>query len=188
MEETLLPDVAVEDVAEQAVAETGTVSEPIDTAMIERLQEKVAEHNSSTVTDAVNADGVWEGDPGDGTDFIPIVDVPVEDREALPSLDIFDRPTTPVVPVNEMPVVAPESETAKAKAYDFTGLITGTGVLELLTDGYGFLRSSDYNYLSSPDDIYVSPQQVKRYGLKTGDVVDCTVCPPHDGEKYFALA
>lgn len=188
MEETQLPDVAVEDAAEQAVAETGNVSEPIDTAMIERLQEKVAEHNSSTVTDAVNADGVWEGDPGDGTDFIPIVDVPVEDREALPSLDIFDRPTTPVVPVNEMPVVAPESEAAKAKAYDFTGLITGNGVLELLTDGYGFLRSSDYNYLSSPDDIYVSPQQVKRYGLKTGDVVDCTVCPPHDGEKYFALA
>ena len=56
-----------------------------------------------------------------------------------------------------------------------------------MPDGYGFLRSSDYNYLSSPDDIYVSTQQVKSYGLKTGDVVDCHVRPPHDGEKYFPL-
>lgn len=171
-----------------ATSGTAADAEPVDSAMIERLQEKVAEHNSTALTDAVNADGVWEGDPGDGTDFIAIVDVPVEDREALPSLDIFDRPTTPVVPVNEMPAVAAEPEQMGAKTYDFTGLITGNGVLELLSDGYGFLRSSDYNYLSSPDDIYVSPQQVKRYGLKTGDVVDCTVCPPHDGEKYFALA
>ena len=58
----------------------------------------------------------------------------------------------------------------------------------MLQDGYGFLRSSDYNYLSSPDDIYVSPQQIKKYGLKTGDVVECTVRPPHDNEKYFALS
>lgn len=188
MEETQVPGVAVEDVAEQAAAESAADAEPVDTAMIERLQEKVAEHNSAALTDAVNADGVWEGDPGDGTDFIAIVDVPVEDREALPSLDIFDRPTTPVVPAGEMPAVAAEPEQMRSKTYDFTGLITGNGVLELLSDGYGFLRSSDYNYLSSPDDIYVSPQQVKRYGLKTGDVVDCTVCPPHDGEKYFALA
>ena len=60
--------------------------------------------------------------------------------------------------------------------------------MEIITDGYGFLRSSDYNYLSSPDDIYVSPQQIKKYGLKTGDVVDCQVRPPHENEKYFALS
>lgn len=177
--------------AADTAATSGTAAAdaaPADSAMIERLQEKVAAHNSAALTDAVNADGVWEGDPGDGTDFIAIVDVPVEDREALPSLDIFDRPTTPVVPAGEMPAVAPATDQMGSKTYDFTGLITGNGVLELLSDGYGFLRSSDYNYLSSPDDIYVSPQQVKRYGLKTGDVVDCTVCPPHDGEKYFALA
>ena len=71
--------------------------------------------------------------------------------------------------------------------YDFEGLIDGNGVLEVLQDGYGFLRSSDYNYLSSPDDIYVSPQQIKKYSLKTGDVVECTVRPPHDNEKYFAM-
>lgn len=173
--------------------ETAAAQEPVDGEMIARLQEKLAEHNTAvangTTIDAVNEDGVWEGDPGDGTDFIPIVDVAIEDREALPSLDIFDRPTTPAVAVSEIPMIKTEPELIKPKAaYDFSGIITGNGVLELLSDGYGFLRSSDYNYLSSPDDIYVSPQQVKRYGLKTGDVVDCMVCPPHDGEKYFALA
>ena len=73
--------------------------------------------------------------------------------------------------------------------FDFNDIITGNGVLEVLQDGgYGFLRSSDYNYLSSPDDIYVSPQQIKRWSLKTGDVIECTVRPPHDNEKYFALS
>ena len=71
--------------------------------------------------------------------------------------------------------------------FDFSDLITANGVLEIMPDGYGFLRSSDYNYLSSPDDVYVSVQQIKRYGLKTGDVVLCHVRPPHDGEKYFPL-
>jgi transcription termination factor Rho len=71
--------------------------------------------------------------------------------------------------------------------YDFADLIDANGVLEMLTDGYGFLRSSDYNYLSSPDDVYVSPQQIKKYGLKTGDVVQCKVRPPHEGEKFFAM-
>ena len=56
-----------------------------------------------------------------------------------------------------------------------------------MPDGYGFLRSSDYNYLSSPDDVYVAANLIKRYGLKTGDVVQCHVRPPHDGEKYFPL-
>jgi transcription termination factor Rho len=80
------------------------------------------------------------------------------------------------------------SREPNAPKFDFADIITANGVLEALTDGYGFLRSSDYNYLSSPDDIYVSPQQIKKYGLKTGDVVDCTVRPPHDNEKYFALS
>lgn len=173
-------------VPEQGLTENGeAVAGEIDETMISRLQEKVAEHNSSEA--AADEDGVWEGDPGDGTDFIPIVDITIEDRAAVPNLDIFDRPVAPVV--NETHE-AHKTETADAGKlqYDFTGIITGNGVLELLTDGFGFLRSSDYNYLSSPDDIYVSPQQVKRYGLKTGDVIDCTVCPPHDGEKYFALS
>jgi transcription termination factor Rho len=70
---------------------------------------------------------------------------------------------------------------------EFEGVILGEGVLEMMPDGYGFLRSSDYNYLSSPDDVYVSPSQIKLFGLKTGDTVHGAVRPPKEGEKYFAL-
>ena len=73
------------------------------------------------------------------------------------------------------------------KAYEFDDILTGTGVLEIMQDGYGFLRSSDYNYLSSPDDIYVSQSQIKLFGLKTGDVVEGVIRPPKEGEKYFPL-
>jgi transcription termination factor Rho len=71
--------------------------------------------------------------------------------------------------------------------FNFDGLIQAEGVLEVLQDGYGFLRSADYNYLSSPDDIYISPQQIKSYGLKTGDVVRGSIRPPKEGEKYFPI-
>jgi len=70
---------------------------------------------------------------------------------------------------------------------EFDGVIQSEGVLEMMPDGYGFLRSSDYNYLSSPDDVYVSPSQIKLFGLKTGDTVFGAVRPPKEGEKYFAL-
>ena len=84
---------------------------------------------------------------------------------------------------------APEAATAKPaeKLYEFDDILKGSGVLEIMPDGYGFLRSSDYNYLSSPDDIYVSQSQIKLFGLKTGDVVDGTIRPPKEGEKYFPL-
>ncbi len=75
----------------------------------------------------------------------------------------------------------------KEKAYEFEGIITNSGVLEIMPDGYGFLRSSDYNYLNSPDDIYVSQSQIKLFGLKTGDTVKGTIRPPKEGEKYFPL-
>lgn len=70
---------------------------------------------------------------------------------------------------------------------EFDGIVEGEGILEMMPDGYGFLRSSDYNYLSSPDDVYVSPSQVRLFGLKTGDTVLGTIRPPKEGEKYFAL-
>lgn len=73
------------------------------------------------------------------------------------------------------------------KPYEFDDILKGTGVLEIMPDGYGFLRSSDYNYLSSPDDIYVSQSQIKLFGLKTGDTVDGIIRPPKEGEKYFPL-
>ena len=165
-------------------------NEGADREMLEQLQEKMSQHMDGPMEEedmyGPNPDGVWEGDPGDGTDFIPIVDLPIEDQAAIPTLDIFDRPVVqqPVEPVFQ-PVV---NNSAAPSNYDFGDLISGNGVLEMLQDGYGFLRSSDYNYLSSPDDIYVAPQQIKKYGLKTGDVVECSVRPPHDGEKYFAMS
>ena len=166
-------------------AEETLAQEDVDPTLLNQLQEKMNIQHQESVP---NLDGVWEGDPGDGTDFIPVVDLPIEDGAAIPTLDMFDRPVAQaqesVAGVERAAYNAPHG----VDKYDFNDLITGNGVLEILQDGYGFLRSSDYNYLSSPDDIYVSPQQIKRYGLKTGDVVDCTVRPPYDNEKYFALS
>ena len=73
------------------------------------------------------------------------------------------------------------------KVFEFEGIVSSTGVLEIMQEGYGFLRSSDYNYLNSPDDIYVSQSQIKLFGLKTGDTVKGTIRPPKEGEKYFPL-
>ncbi len=81
----------------------------------------------------------------------------------------------------------PRREQNQSFNVEFDGVILGEGVLEMMPDGYGFLRSSDYNYLSSPDDVYVSPSQIKLFGLKTGDTVHGAVRPPKEGEKYFAL-
>lgn len=79
------------------------------------------------------------------------------------------------------------SEKPAEKQYDFDGILEGAGTLEMMQDGYGFLRSADYNYLSSPDDIYVSQSQIKLFGLKTGDTVTGSIRPPKEGEKYFPL-
>jgi len=79
------------------------------------------------------------------------------------------------------------NQQAKEKGFDFDGILTGTGVLEIIQEGYGFLRSSDYNYLSSADDIYVSQSQIKLFGLRTGDVVEGPIRPPKEGEKFFPL-
>ena len=91
--------------------------------------------------------------------------------------------TQPQPQFQAQPQPAPE----RKPQYDFDGILNGIGVLEIMPDGYGFLRSSDYNYLSSPDDIYVSQAQIKLLGLKTGDVVECGIRPPKEGEKYFPL-
>jgi len=82
---------------------------------------------------------------------------------------------------------APETPSADTFNIELDGIIEGEGILEMMPDGYGFLRSSDYNYLTSPDDIYVSPSQIKLFGLRTGDTVKGAIRPPKEGEKYFAL-
>ena len=81
-----------------------------------------------------------------------------------------------------------QSQAPQMPQYNFDGLIEASGVLEVMPDGFGFLRSSDYNYLSSPDDVYVTQSQIKTFGLKTGDVVEGTIRPPREGEKYFPMS
>ena len=156
-------------------------------ALAAQLQAKLNAQNEKAGEQTVAQDvtGIWEGDPGDGTDFIPVVDLPIEDQAAIPTFDIFDRPTTPTA--TAAPVPQPVQQKKAELTFDFTNIITSNGVLEVMPDGYGFLRSSDYNYLSSPDDVYVPNNVIKRYGLKTGDVVQCRVRPPHEGEKYFPI-
>ena len=154
--------------------------------LIQQLKEKINSHNETQeIPQEDFSEGLWEGDPGDGTDFITVLDIPIEDQGAMPTFDIFDNPTTPLATSSISPTTNFIEE--PQQSYDFSDIITSSGVLEIMPDGYGFLRSSDYNYLSSPDDIYVATSFIKRYGLKTGDVVYCHVRPPHDGEKYFPL-
>ena len=176
-------------VPEEAFATGNNLSENDgqDHNILTKLQEKVNEHNKQQEASEGDEDGVWEGDPGDGTDFIPVVDLPIEDQGITPNYDMFDNPTT--TPYNnEYPASDYQEEQQEPGGnYDFDDIISANGVLEIMPDGYGFLRSSDYNYLSSPDDIYVAVNQVKHYGLKTGDVVQCHVRPPKEGEKYFPL-
>jgi len=198
VEETITPDVPEEEVSEDMpmqsedfkdfipeAAEFSEENSAVTPDAVQLLREKMENRQEPDLTDIINEEGIWEGDPDDGTDFITVVDIPIEDNGALPTLDIFDRPTIHKTEENE-PLYSPKE--VNVIRYDFHDIITANGVLECLTDGYGFLRSSDYNYLSSPDDVYVSAQQIKKYSLKTGDVVECTVRPPHESEKYFALS
>jgi transcription termination factor Rho len=127
-------------------------------------------------------------------DLQPITD----EQSTIPAaiaqmLQAEDEVQQPEVQIEETPQqqqsrqFSQRRDTQPAFNIEFDGVILGEGVLEMMPDGYGFLRSSDYNYLSSPDDIYVSPSQIKLFGLKTGDTVYGSVRPPKEGEKYFAL-
>jgi len=121
------------------------------------------------------------------------------DDIVLPELDdeepVIPSPVGPSIPVAET-LTKPDMPARPAlerkpqnveKGNEFDGIIASSGVLEIMPDGYGFLRSSDYNYLNSPDDIYVSQSQIKLFGLKTGDTLTGTIRPPKEGEKYFPL-
>ena len=107
-----------------------------------------------------------------------------EDEVQQPEVDIDEEQEERSVPNNNRNY---QQKQQPVFNIEFDGVVPGEGVLEMMPDGYGFLRSSDYNYLSSPDDIYVSPSQIKLFGLKTGDTVFGSVRPPKEGEKYFAL-
>ena len=193
----------------------GTTKTPEETEIIKEkeLSGIVPERTESTETTTKklpkesNQDEVDEED--DSVDFIPIEDIPVASNTIDEELTnhLLDTMTEREVGTDNFqpqyinsPDTAYWEKTAPAHsgtvsapmqrneaAYDFDDILTGTGVLEIMPENYGFLRSSDYNYLPSPDDIYVSQQQIKYYGLKTGDVVEGTIRVPRESEKYFPL-
>jgi transcription termination factor Rho len=167
---------------------------------VERAQDAVEKTNAD---EAISPEEIGDLDS--------IGEIPMPDifKDALSALDAADR-----LAIQELEEVADEDleeeeveaaiETSPKSSFsspqkfqpkpketvfniEFDGIVFGEGVLEMMPDGYGFLRSSDYNYLSSPDDVYVSPSQIKLFGLKTGDTVKGAVRPPKEGEKYFAL-
>lgn len=134
----------------------------------------------------------------DDKDTAPQLFKPEEKRESIFFNDesaASPATTEEKPPVTKMPYPGPSrvvTETAPAGSsvefnIELDGAITAEGVLEIIPEGYGFLRSADYNYLSSPDDVYVSPSQIKMMGLKTGDTIVATIRPPKEGEKYFAM-
>ena len=136
-------------------------------------------------------------------DFIPVTDIPVIEDYGMSVVDGLHDTTSVAdnnyplsdekfvqgeIAAGRMGTVHSDQQASLPKVnYSFDDILSGSGSLEIMPEGFGFLRSSDYNYLSSPDDIYVSGQQIKAYGLKTGDVVDGSVRIPREGEKYFAL-
>ena len=167
-------------IPEEAFASANGVQDEDQPGLLERLQSKM---NSGGASE----DKPWDGDPADGSDFIIVEDLPVEDSSVIPYTDMFDTPQQNVSR-NSLTQDDTSGAASTAGTYDFKDIIESSGVLEIMPDGYGFLRSSDYNYLSSPDDVYLTVQQIRQYSLKTGDVVECKVRPPYGTEKYFTLS
>ncbi|MDX9810821.1 MAG: transcription termination factor Rho [Bacteroidales bacterium] len=126
-------------------------------------------------------------------DNVPERNIPLAEAGGADVPEISDVTRSPAEKITEPQItreiaeVQPVKEERKEKPYEFDGIVYNTGVLEIMPDGYGFLRSPDYNYLNSPDDIYVSQSQIKLFGLKTGDTIKGSIRPPKEGEKYFPL-
>ena len=142
-------------------------------------------NRETTPVEASTETGATEPIAAD-TEILPIEHISLqeiisedEDDDAAEGDEIFDD--------EDIDDEATEDGSEDVTKDDFTAIIEGEGVLEVMPDGYGFLRSADYNYLNSPDDIYVSPSQIKLFGLKAGDTVYGTIRPPKEGEKYFPL-
>ena len=205
-EKTEEVSVAPETTPEAPVAEKPAPKKRGRKSKAEKAAEQAALAEKETQTEVVGEATVTEAPVQEmpeempSNDFIPIEDLPSEKMElpseligkfeatkgeALPNK--FPNRNQNQNPKNNNNNNQHEQRPQQEKQYDFDGILNGVGVLEIMPDGYGFLRSSDYNYLSSPDDIYVSQSQIKLFGLKTGDVVEGPIRPPKEGEKYFPL-
>lgn len=152
--------------------------------------EKVEEREVVTVQ---GTDAALQEDSKDDRDFIVIKDVESVGNLAnsVPGMEFFAEPIEYDVPMDEEETVMRAERQSSSEAghiYNFDNILRGSGVLEIVPENYGFLRSSDYNYLPSPDDVYVSAQQLRYYGLKQGDVVEGAIRVPKAGERFFSLA
>ena len=188
----------------QAILTSSTKGEP--------KEDKPAKKKRIVKTTTANSteEAIVESEAPEEEKPAPVVSAKPE-KKIIKKSKTEEQPTVsePAQPVSQEDVVnenkeeaqAPENNLAQDEApakqlyikkepvfnVEFDGAIQGEGVLEMMPDGYGFLRSSDYNYLSSPDDVYVSPSQIKLFGIKTGDTITGSIRPPKEGEKYFAL-
>ena len=181
MTETVKPDVPQQFNSENKSEKTEAAkaekqeqvkSEKTNTAKHEKKRAAHPEKAAETTAEASHTDAEES--------VAQIVESPIENREEI-TLGMLEKPSEVVSEQQD------DNKPHKQYTFEKEGVVDAEGVLELVPDGYGFLRSSDYNYLSSPDDIYVSPQQIRMYGLKTGDTIRGRIRPPREGDKFFPV-
>lgn len=158
-------------------------------AKVEPEAKKIRKEKRSEDTELSHADAAEENPMDVSADQNDISNEGSEQsiNENANSPSISDTPIEPTAEPNQFRERKPRFERQPIVYQELENLVSSEGVLEMMQDGYGFLRSSDYHYMASPDDVYVSPNQVKNFGLKTGDTVKGFVRPPKEGEKYYAL-
>ena len=186
-------EAAVEEVKATDVAEVEQKEEPVKEAPKKRGRKPKAKPVAEQVETVAAETAEVENAASEGEAFVPIEELPSDTKELPVELvDKFDK-AAKGQKKNEKKHHQQEkrnenhAEEPVKQQYDFADVLRVEGVLEIMPDNYGFLRSSDYNYLASPDDVYVSQSQIKLYGLKTGDVVEGIIRPASAGEKYFPL-
>jgi transcription termination factor Rho len=187
--EKVVETVAVEPVVETENAVSPIISAPTKKIILEKAEAKVAvteevvivvpTENSSAIVEVPNSEITT-------TEAEKPKSVNIDLKHSKQNGNNTNNPTGGNNPNNPRNKFNSRND-KQEKQFDFDGILEGNGTLEMMQDGYGFLRSADYNYLASPDDIYVSQSQIKLFGLKTGDTVNGTIRPPKEGEKYFPL-
>ncbi len=192
-------DPAAKPVKKPRISIENPVAEAETSSLVEEPKQVISEMEQSTEEDdkqpkrRPRRQGVVDVPPTESIEMIIPPPAPERPRERFvppPRETSFPREREFVRSENTAPSLPPmreEPSTPSIPQFDFDGIIEATGVLEIVPEGYGFLRSPEYNYLASPDDIYVSPSQIKLFAMKTGDSVQGTIRPPKEGEKYFAL-
>lgn len=185
---------------------------PVGVRKAQRAMEQFMQQNEVLALDGSEAELIEqmaagnESEPQQEVQAEPVTEQPVEEpvkkkrgrprKNPEPVAEPASEETTTQVVETEIPFEEPQDEALQDQlanvsfrdGFEIDGTITATGTLEILPEGYGFLRSSDYNYISSPDDVYVTQQQIRRYALKPGDTVECTMRSPKDNERFFPMA